>query len=112
MADEKENDIMAGRSHGGADPADPGAKSPAPLCTLTPGTRLEYRKAVHRARNRRTHHRVSSTMPDTLPLHSMPAVFSPLAKALLDGFSEGVVVFDVDGRLLYSNHPAKDALGG
>ena len=51
-------------------------------------------------------------MPDTLPLHSMPAVFSPLAKALLDGFSEGVVVFDVDGRLLYANHPAKEALAG
>jgi hypothetical protein len=30
----------------------------------------------------------------------MPAVFSPLAKALLDGFSEGVVVFDIDGRVL------------
>ena len=27
----------------------------------------------------------------------MPSVFSPLAKALLDGFSEGVVVFDVGG---------------
>ena len=54
-------------------------------------------------------------MPDTLPLHSMPsmpAVFSPLAKALLDGFSEGVVVFDVDGRLLYANHPAREALAG
>lgn len=51
-------------------------------------------------------------MPDTLPLHSMPAVFSPLAKALLDGFSEGVVVFDVDGRLLYANSPAREALAG
>ena len=42
----------------------------------------------------------------------MPSVFSPLAKALLDGFSEGVVVFDVEGRLLYTNQPAREALAG
>ena len=51
-------------------------------------------------------------MPDTLPINSMPSVFSPLAKALLDGFSEGVVVFDADGRLLYTNQPAREALAG
>ena len=51
-------------------------------------------------------------MPDTLPLNSLPSVFSPLAKALLDGFSEGVIVFDVDGRLLYANQPAREALNG
>ena len=39
-----------------------------------------------------------------------PSVFSPLAKALLDGFSEGVVVFDPDGRMLYANTPAREAL--
>jgi transcriptional regulator with PAS, ATPase and Fis domain len=33
-----------------------------------------------------------------------------LAKALLDGFSEGVVVFDPDGRMLYANTPAREAL--
>jgi transcriptional regulator of acetoin/glycerol metabolism len=33
-----------------------------------------------------------------------------LAKALLDGFSEGVVVFDPDGRVLYANTPAREAL--
>ena len=42
----------------------------------------------------------------------LPSVFSPLAKALLDGFSEGVVVFDKDGRVLYANNPARDALNG
>src|SRR4030042_592757 len=52
------------------------------------------------------------TMPDTLPINSMPSVFSPLAKALLDGFSEGVVVFDAEGRLLYTNQPAREALAG
>lgn len=53
-----------------------------------------------------------SPMPDALPLNSLPSVFSPLAKALLDGFSEGVVVFDADGRLLYANQPAREALTG
>ncbi|MGE0353249.1 MAG: helix-turn-helix domain-containing protein [Gemmatimonadales bacterium] len=48
-------------------------------------------------------------MTNTSPL---PSVFSPLAKALLDGFSEGVVVFDKDGRLTYANLPAREALNG
>ncbi len=51
-------------------------------------------------------------MPDTLPMPSMPSVFSPLAKALLDGFSEGVVVFDLEGRLVYANQQAREALEG
>lgn len=49
-------------------------------------------------------------MPDALPHNSMPSVFSPLAKALLDGFSEGVVVFDVEGKVLYANQQARAAL--
>jgi transcriptional regulator of acetoin/glycerol metabolism len=40
----------------------------------------------------------------------MPSVFSPLAKALLDGFSEGVVVFDSEGRILYANQQARNTL--
>ena len=51
-------------------------------------------------------------MPDALPLTSLPSVFSPLAKALLDGFSEGVVVFDPEGRILYANQQAREALAG
>jgi transcriptional regulator with PAS, ATPase and Fis domain len=51
-------------------------------------------------------------MPDTsTPISTqLPSVFSPLAKALLDGFSEGVVVFDPQGRMLYTNGPAREAL--
>ena len=49
-------------------------------------------------------------MPETSIPTLQPSVFSPLAKALLDGFSEGVVVFDADGRVLYSNQPAREAL--
>lgn len=41
-----------------------------------------------------------------------PSVFSPLAKALLDGFTEGVIVFDAGGRVTYSNQPARDATRG
>jgi len=55
---------------------------------------------------------VRRPMPDTLIMSSMPSVFSPLAKALLDGFSEGVVVFDAEGRLLYANQPARLAMEG
>jgi transcriptional regulator of acetoin/glycerol metabolism len=55
---------------------------------------------------------VRRAMPDTLSIGSLPSVFSPLAKALLDGFSEGVIVFDADGKLLYANHQAREALAG
>jgi len=51
-------------------------------------------------------------MPEALPIGNLPSVFSPLAKALLDGFSEGVVVFDADGKMLYANHQAREALAG
>ncbi len=40
----------------------------------------------------------------------MPSVFSPLAKALLDSFNEGVIVFDQQGRIIYLNTPATLAL--
>ncbi len=40
----------------------------------------------------------------------MPSVFSPLAKALLDGFNEGVVVFDPEGRIVYHNTAAGEVL--
>ena len=48
-------------------------------------------------------------MPDTVT-PSLPNVFSPLAKALLDGFTEGVVVFDIGGKLLYLNAQAREQL--
>ena len=38
----------------------------------------------------------------------LPSVFSPLAKAVLDAFSEAVVVFDPNGKLLYANQPARE----
>lgn len=48
------------------------------------------------------------TQPMTTP--SLPSVFSPLAKALLDSFNEGVVVFDQEGRILYLNGSGRDSL--
>lgn len=38
----------------------------------------------------------------------LPSVFSPLAKALLDAFSEGVIVFDTQGKVIYANQQARD----
>ncbi len=49
-------------------------------------------------------------MPENSQPTPLPSVFSPLAKALLDGFSEGVVVFDAEGKILYTNSPAREAL--
>lgn len=49
-------------------------------------------------------------MTETLTQNGMPSVFSPLAKALLDGFSEGVVVFDAEGKVLYANQQARSTL--
>ena len=43
--------------------------------------------------------------------NSMPSIFSPLAKSLLDAFAEGVIVFDAQGRVIYLNQPARDAVG-
>ena len=45
--------------------------------------------------------------PQNPPSH-LPSVFSPLAKAVLDAFSEAVIVFDQQGRVFYANQPAKD----
>ncbi|MBA2291014.1 MAG: PAS domain-containing protein [Gemmatimonadales bacterium] len=41
---------------------------------------------------------------------SLPSVFSPLAKALLDAFNEGVIVFDQQGRITYVNASAREVL--
>lgn len=41
----------------------------------------------------------------------LPSVFSPFAKTLLDAFNEGVIVFDAQGRVIYVNQPAREALG-
>jgi transcriptional regulator of acetoin/glycerol metabolism len=39
-----------------------------------------------------------------------PQIFSPLAKAVLDGFAEAVVLFDMDGRIIYTNAPGREVL--
>lgn len=41
-----------------------------------------------------------------------PVAFSPLARAVIDSVSEGVVVFDQQGRVLYANPPARRAIDG
>lgn len=44
------------------------------------------------------------------PPAGLPNVFSPLAKSLLDAFNEGVIVFDHEGRAIYVNQVAREAL--
>ncbi|MEO8449907.1 MAG: helix-turn-helix domain-containing protein [Gemmatimonadota bacterium] len=43
----------------------------------------------------------------TLNPTPLPSVFSPLAKTLLDAFSEGLVVFDQQGKVIYANEQAR-----
>src|SRR5881396_1351598 len=56
-------------------------------------------------------------MPAREKTPSLPAPlgFAPLGQAVMETFSEGVVVFDPYGRILYANQRARrtlDALGG
>ena len=50
------------------------------------------------------------TQPMMTATTTLPSVFSPLAKVLLDSFQEGVVVFDSQGRILYSNAAGRAVL--
>jgi transcriptional regulator with PAS, ATPase and Fis domain len=49
-------------------------------------------------------------MTQPMTTNSLPSVFSPLAKALLDEFHEGVVVFDPQGKVTYLNAAARSVL--
>jgi transcriptional regulator of acetoin/glycerol metabolism len=46
------------------------------------------------------------------PPGPVPAAFSPLARAVIDSVSEGVVIFDQQGRVLYANAAARRAIDG
>jgi transcriptional regulator of acetoin/glycerol metabolism len=41
-----------------------------------------------------------------------PGAFSPLVRAVIDAVSEGIVVFDSQGRLLYANASARRVIDG
>jgi len=41
-----------------------------------------------------------------------PGAFSPLVRAVIDAVSEGIVVFDSQGRLLYANTSARRVIDG
>lgn len=43
---------------------------------------------------------------------AQPGAFSPLARAVIDAVSEGIVVFDAQGRLLYANASARRVIDG
>jgi len=40
----------------------------------------------------------------------MPTTLSPIAKTLLNGFREGLIVFNVEGRIVFANDPARKTL--
>lgn len=46
------------------------------------------------------------------PVGTAPAAFSPLARAVIDSVSEGIVIFDHQGRVLYANAAARRAIDG
>src|SRR5438876_10031227 len=46
------------------------------------------------------------------PTGNMPATFSPLVRAVIDSVTEGVVIFDQQGRLLYANTSARRVIDG
>jgi|SRR5437868_9995839 len=46
------------------------------------------------------------------PAGNSPATFSPLVRAVIDSVSEGIVIFDPQGRLLYANAPARRIIDG
>lgn len=43
---------------------------------------------------------------------SVPTAFSPLARAVIDSVTEGVVIFDQQGRVLYANSNARRVIDG
>ena len=46
------------------------------------------------------------------PAGGTPSTFSPLVRAVIDSLSEGVVVFDPQGRVLYTNSSARRVVDG
>jgi len=46
------------------------------------------------------------------PAGNAPVTFSPLVRAVIDSVSEGVVIFDQQGRVLYANAPARRVIDG
>ena len=46
------------------------------------------------------------------PAGSTPATFTPLVRAVIDSVTEGIVVFDPQGRVLYANTNARRAIDG
>ena len=46
------------------------------------------------------------------PTGAQPGTFSPLVRAVIDSVTEGIVVFDHQGRILYANASARRAIDG
>jgi len=46
------------------------------------------------------------------PMSGSPATFSPLVRAVIDSVTEGIVIFDPQGRLLFANATARRVIDG
>ncbi len=46
------------------------------------------------------------------PTGGSPATFSPLVRAVIDSVTEGIVVFDPQGRILFANATARRVIDG
>ncbi len=46
------------------------------------------------------------------PINGSSAPFSPLVRAVIDSVTEGIVVFDPQGRILYANSSARRVIDG
>jgi transcriptional regulator of acetoin/glycerol metabolism len=46
------------------------------------------------------------------PIGNSLATFSPLVRAVIDSISEGIAIFDPQGRMLYANTAARRAIDG
>ncbi|MGH7520703.1 MAG: helix-turn-helix domain-containing protein [Gemmatimonadales bacterium] len=46
------------------------------------------------------------------PAGTVPGTFSPLVRAVIDSVSEGIVIFDQQGRVLFANASARRAIDG
>jgi DNA-binding NtrC family response regulator len=46
------------------------------------------------------------------PTSGSPATFSPLVRAVIDSVTEGIVIFDPQGRVLFANATARRVIDG
>src|SRR4051812_49349506 len=90
---------------------------PATFCPMTEShldTNLTPTPVHHETLDRQDLYEDDQPMIDkpVAPAGVLPATFSPLVRAVIDTVSEGIVIFDQQGRVLYANTSARRAIDG